>query len=237
MAQKVNRVGEKYITNEGYQIEIIEYFGATNITIKFLLTGEIVRNLQYSHIKRGLVANFFHPSVYGIGYFGRGIYNNKQHSSIYDCWRGILRRCYAKENRYKTYRDTVVHESWHNFQVFAKWYEENYVEGYEIDKDIICPNCKIYSPETCAFVPQEINKIFTNIKCKKSSLPTGVVFNKGIYEVRLCKYGKQINLGCFKEEMLALSAYKIEKEKYVKEVAEKWKDKIDNRVYNSLNNL
>ena len=234
---KKNRVGEKYITNEGYEIEIIEYFGATNITVKFSLTGEIVKNLQYSHIKRGLVANFFHPSVYGIGYFGRGFYNNKQHSTIYDTWRGMLRRCYAKEERYNTYKDVTVCEEWHNFQNFAKWYEDNYVDGYEIDKDIICSNCRIYNPETCCFVPQEINKLLTNIKSKKSSLPTGVVLNNGVYEVYMCRYGKQIRLGSFKEEFLAVNMYKTAKEEYIKEVADKWKDKIDIRVYNSLINL
>lgn len=234
---KKDRVGEKYITNEGYEIEIIEYFGATNITIKFSLTGEIVKNLQYSHIKRGLVANFFHPSVYGMGYFGRGIYNNKQHSTIYDTWRGMLRRCYAKEERYSTYKDVIVCKEWHNFQNFAKWYEDNYVDGYEIDKDIICSNCRIYSPETCCFVPQEINKLLTNIKSKKSSLPTGVVLNNGVYEVYMCRYGKQIRLGSFKEEFLAVNMYKTAKEEYIKEVADKWKDKIDIRIYNSLINL
>ena len=30
-----NRVGEKYITNEGYEIEIIDYFNSYNSTILF----------------------------------------------------------------------------------------------------------------------------------------------------------------------------------------------------------
>ena len=47
-----NRVGEKYITNEGYEIEIIEYFGANNCTIKFN-DDTISRNKKYRHVKNG----------------------------------------------------------------------------------------------------------------------------------------------------------------------------------------
>ena len=50
MPKIVDRVGEKYITNEGYEIEIIEYFGANNCTIKFN-DGTISRNKKYIYKK------------------------------------------------------------------------------------------------------------------------------------------------------------------------------------------
>lgn len=34
---KINRVGEKFITNEGYGIEIIEYTNSHNCDVKILL--------------------------------------------------------------------------------------------------------------------------------------------------------------------------------------------------------
>ena len=41
-------------------------------------------------------------------------------------------------------------------------------------------------------------------------------------------------LGCFNNPEDAFQAYKLAKEAYIKDVANKWKDKIDLRVYNAL---
>ena len=48
--------------------------------------------------------------------------------------------------------------------------------------------------------------------------------------------GKQEYLGCFKTELEAFNAYKVAKEAFVKEQAEKWKGKIDDKAYNALMN-
>ena len=60
--------------------------------------------------------------------------------------------------------DCSVYEGWHNFQNFAKWYEDNYYEIEEeqmhLDKDILVKGNKVYSPDTCVFVPETINGLF-----------------------------------------------------------------------------
>ncbi|MGD4514716.1 hypothetical protein QT738_22630, partial [Xanthomonas citri pv. citri] len=48
--------------------------------------------------------------------------------------------------------------------------------------------------------------------------------------------GKQERLGLFKTEIEAFNAYKKAKESFIKEQAEKWKDKIDDRAYEALMN-
>lgn len=48
--------------------------------------------------------------------------------------------------------------------------------------------------------------------------------------------GCQSGWGCFTTELEAYNAYKEAKESFVKEQAEKWKGKIDNRAYNALMN-
>jgi hypothetical protein len=75
----------------------------------------------------------------------------------------MMMRCYSLKwsSKFPTYKDCIVDERWHNFQIFGEWFEENYVEGFELDKDILGKSSKIYSPETCCFVPQEINLMFT----------------------------------------------------------------------------
>jgi hypothetical protein len=46
--------------------------------------------------------------------------------------------------------------------------------------------------------------------------------------------GKSVHLGTFNTEIEAFQAYKTAKEAYIKEVANRWKDKIDPRVYEAL---
>ena len=46
--------------------------------------------------------------------------------------------------------------------------------------------------------------------------------------------GKRENLGYFNTELEAFNAYKIAKESFIKEQAEKWKSQIDVRAYEAL---
>ena len=48
--------------------------------------------------------------------------------------------------------------------------------------------------------------------------------------------GKREFLGYFKTELEAFNAYKVAKETFVKEQANKWKSQIDPRAYNALMN-
>lgn len=42
---KLNRVGEKYKTKEGYEVVITEYFNGSNCTVEFE-NGVIVKNIK-----------------------------------------------------------------------------------------------------------------------------------------------------------------------------------------------
>ena len=66
----------------------------------------------------------------------------------------------------------------------------------------------------------------------------GVSYNKSANKFRayLYKNDKQQHLGYFNTELEAFNTYKIAKESYLKELANKWKDKIDPRAYNALMN-
>lgn len=51
------------------------------------------------------------------------------------------------------------------FSNFAEWFDKHHVEGWELDKDILVSGNRTYSPETCCFVPHEINVLFRcNVK-------------------------------------------------------------------------
>lgn len=107
----------------------------------------------------------------------------------------------------------------------------------EIDKDILFKNNKIYSPEKCIFVPHTINVIFTNKKSKSNNLPIGVWYHpKNKKYIAGCSFGDgdTKHLGSFDTPEEAFMVYKKVKEKYIKEVAEKYKNKIPLILYKSL---
>ena len=107
-------------------------------------------------------------------------------SNLYQRYYNMLSRCYNKKAKHYSCYGAIgvtVCEEWKCFQTFLSWCISNrepHMQDWQIDKDILCPDCKIYSPETCAFVPQEINKLFTNTK--NSSLSTGLTLKKGFIQ-------------------------------------------------------
>ena len=151
-------------------------------------------------------------------------------------WYSMLRRCYSNKvhDKYPSYRNCKVCNEWLLFSGFKKWFDEHYVEGWCLDKDILIKGNKVYSPETCCFVPNELNLIFSH-KPRKIKLPQGVTLNKqGKYVARISIHGKETRLGQFNTPEEAFQSYKKAKEEWIKEVANKYKDQLEPRVYDAL---
>lgn len=226
-----HRIGEIHFNTYNETFKIVEYNNQKNIKIKF--KDGTIKIVTYQSIKSGKIKNPNSPQKYGLGYIGCGIYStkNKKH---YNVWNNMFQRCYSKkqEKNSPTYKDVNVCEEWYNFQVFAEWFENNYKEGFQLDKDILIKGNKIYSPETCCFVPQEINTLFVKNDSNRGKYPIGVTTSYGKPVAQIS--GK--NLGTFNTVDEAFKIYKIAKEKQIKEVADKWKTLIDPRVYQALYN-
>lgn len=241
MKEKINRVGEKHLSKFGGEFEIIKCKSATDLDVYFIEYDCIVSRVQYSQIKKGNIVCPLFPTVYNIGCIGIGKYN--AYSPIYKIWCGILERCYDESKRWKhiTYKDCTICEEWHNFQNFAKWYEENYYEcnGEEmaLDKDILIKGNKIYSPQTCIFVPKRINTLFTKRQNDRGELPIGLHINNNNKIVARCNtLNERKYLGSFSlnEPFKAFTCYKNFKEKYIKEVADEYKDYIPTELYEAM---
>jgi len=156
----------------------------------------------------------------------------------YKVWHSMMNRCYSKKyhSKFPTYQNCSVCNEWTYLSNFKRWFDENYVDGYVLDKDILVKGNKVYSPETCCFVPEEINLLLLNNKKKRGNLPIGVTFRDNSYYAIMTKHNKTKHIGIFKTPIEAFNAYKIEKEKYVKELADKYfkEGKINIEVYNAL---
>lgn len=157
----------------------------------------------------------------------------------HDTWGNMLWRCYDSNFHTKqpTYKDCSVCEEWLLFSNFKKWFDENYVAGYQLDKDILVKGNKVYSPDTCCFIPQRLNTILTKpSKSKRHGLIGVRKRSNGRFGAVYTKDKKCVWLGTYGTEIEAFEAYKHAKESYVKDVAQEYYDKglIKESVYNAL---
>ncbi len=143
--------GALHVSNNSGEFKIMSYGGEFNVIIVFLKTGFATRTCCKS-IRSGEIKDRLSPSVMGVGFIGEGEYQstlNGVNTKAYSTWRGMFDRSYGDhEKNNKTYAGCSVCPDWHNFQNFAQWFEQNYIEGYQLDKDIKIEgnkfeNCKV----------------------------------------------------------------------------------------------
>lgn len=161
----------------------------------------------------------------------------------YVVWSNMLNRCYNKtyHKTHPTYIGCYVSDNFKSFQYFARWCNSQIgfgVDGFHLDKDLISEGNYEYSENTCAFVPARLNTLLNENKRIKGVLPTGVCFSnkRNMYYSQISKYGVKYVLGYYMSIKEAFEVYKLNKEAYIKELANVYKDSVDARVFNSLLN-
>nr|DAJ41339.1 MAG TPA: hypothetical protein [Caudoviricetes sp.] len=251
MVAKIDRTGEENVNNFGSEMVIVECRKNNDIDVYFPEYDWTFKNATYQSFKNSLIKCPYEKRVYGVGYLGEGKYKSKENGKItrvYKTWQHMLERCYDEkyQKRQPTYKDCTVCEEWHNFQNFAEWYYNNYykIEGQQmnLDKDILIKGNKVYSPETCIFVSQTINKLFIKRDGKRGDSVIGTSPVNGKYKV-YCRLinpktgkSKQEYLGYYDTQEKAFEIYKYYKEKNIKQVADYYKGQIPTILYNALYN-
>ena len=148
----------------------------------------------------------------------------------YEVWKHMLGRCYSKKSleSYPSYIGTSVCNEWLYASAFRKWMEQQDWHGKCLDKDIIAPGSKLYSPETCAFVLQATNKFVIASDASRGSYPVGVNLFKRTGEYRAqCSNpftGERGYLGLFSTPQAAHEAWRKRKHELAQLVAAKESD-------------
>lgn len=238
-----NKIGEIRIMNCGMKAEIIEYRNCNDIDIKFE-DGYIKKRISYKHFLEENVSHPFIPTLLNVGYIGETNTSDGSGKLLksYKCWSGMIQRCYDPKQHIKhpTYKDCEVCEEWKCYANFKKWYDENIyeIEGerMHLDKDILIKGNKIYSPDTCVFVPQCINSLFTKCNSKRGNLPIGVTLHNHKYRASLSTSEGRITSKVYDTKEEAFLVYKEIKEKEIKRVADLYKDKIPQKLYDAMYN-
>lgn len=181
-------------------------------------------------------------TVIGVGYISKGIYKSRLDGDMtheYISWRDMIHRCYNPRliDKYPTYSECEVCDEWHDFQNFAKWSDDSNFSGlgYHVDKDLLVQGNKVYSPENCCLLPPELNFLI-RIHSPNPTCLVGTTFHKrcGKWQSMISKNGKRVYLGMFNNEMDAHLCYVEEKERFVREEAQLWRERIDPRAYDAL---
>ena len=236
---KIKYDGMVVNTNSFGKAVVVNYINKKKVEVVFLDTG----HKDYFWMKdviKGNIRDNYAKTTCNVGLKGdtssmQGL--NEKHV-LYEKWSSMISRCYGKNIR-KAYVGCSVGSSFRNYSTFFSWCEDQVgfdQDGWELDKDILVKGNKVYSEDTCCFVPAEINVMFTKTDALRGKHPIGVQYYKpsDCFRAYVGCYSKRIYLGQFNTELEAFRAYKQAKEAYIKEVANKWKDQIDPRVYEAL---
>ncbi len=152
------KIGEIIQSHKDGKYEVIEKLENSRYRIRFLDTG-YETTAQSTKVRVGTVRDHYKPFKFGVGYLGEMAGNTRKNGRSYSIWHNMLLRCYYRKDqkKNKAYNDVSVCEEWHNYSNFHKWYEENYIEGTELDKDALSGESKVYSPKTCCFLTRQEN--------------------------------------------------------------------------------
>jgi hypothetical protein len=246
---KYEYLNERFQCNNGEWFTIIEYNKNDDITIQFD-DGTKMFKQRSGSIKKGNIKNPNHiytsnsliPTVYDIGYLGIGKFTPKDYKKYYDKWYHMIQRCYSENKQLTaiTYIGCSIDPIWHNFQNFCLYCEDpinGYIEGFDLDKDILFKGNKVYGSDTCCFVPSEINNLFTKSNNKRGKYPIGITLTQGKFRVRLMINGIKKDLGSFYTIDKAFQTYKEAKEKQIQWMALTWfkqKKMITEKVFNAI---
>lgn len=147
---------------------------------------------------------------------------------FYKTWTHMLERCYSNKTQktQPTYKGCTVCYEWLIFSCFKKWMETQNWKNKQLDKDILIPGNKIYSPDSCLFVDGKINKLLNDHRSNRGKYPQGVSFHKTTKKFR-ANYSvncSQKFLGSFDSIDKAELVYKQAKSKHLTSIANEQSD-------------
>lgn len=161
-------VGETYTGKNGERFKVLSHYRDAYYLAQFIETG----NLQYiSARKIPEIYDCSKPYVLGVGYFKCTSDPIMRFDGLakhfHQCWIGMITRCHKGGKQYNAWKTTTICDEWYNFANFYRWAaEQPFVPDcrWNLDKDLFAyPDRKIYSPDTCCFLPSGLNASLCNL--------------------------------------------------------------------------
>ena len=245
-----NRIAyEKYIgkifnLRDGSSVIVEKYVRQDEIYVRFLDSNtpeNYLHKCTLSSIKLGHLLNpyggerYVWKKICGVGINNANYHTQWKEGGVrkicpfYKCWRHMIERCYSKKvlSRCPSYSGCSVDPSWHYFMTFKAWMETQDWEGKQLDKDLKVKGNKVYGPDTCYFIPSNVNTFLTENKLNNTGLPVGVVLWGGRYKAQISNLGRgRLTFGNYLTESEAAEAYGKKKVELANELADQQTDPI-----------
>lgn len=176
--------------------------------------------------------------IYGVGVndidFVVNDRGNKRPSYTY--WHSMLKRCYdpIEHKNYPRYIGCTVIDDWKYLSKFEDWFKTQNWYGRQLDKDLLFINNKLYSPDTCVFIPSRVNGFLTDRSRFMSAYGTGIsILPSGNFRA-VCNdpyTNKRVNIGTFETVEDAKKAWYHAKHEFACKLAA---EETDERIINAL---
>lgn len=139
----------------------------------------------------------------------------KTGSKAHQVWSSMMRRVYRPSTacHERVYGNVEIESSWHDFQTFAAWYYEqinrfeNSDISWDVDKDLLVPGNKIYSPNMCCVIPHQVNSLFISGRLRRGKYPLGVSRQNLRFKAQVNESGRLKYLGLYGTVREAQLAY------------------------------
>ena len=216
-------------------MELIEYNNYDDVVVRFLPPYECKRKTKIDHFKNGDLVNPYAPTICGFGIVGNKYPTHKENGKTYRreylIWTNMIKRCYDEAHRYKNpaYINCECDLRWQKYEDFYEWLhsQPNYdildqINDLALDKDILIKGNRIYGPDECCLVTQNLNNIMLKSDAIRGDFPIGVHYHKvnNKYVAQCGGKRKHSYLGSFPTVEEAFDTYKQFKEKEIKKLAQ-----------------
>lgn len=150
-------------------------------------------------------------------------------------WHDMIRRTSAVDRvKNSSYANTTVCDEWSDFESFSEWFVgQPKLPGWVLDKDLLSSGGKIYSPETCCFIPREINQMLVCNRRDSGGFP-GVYRRGSKFVARVRARNKRIHVGTYGAPEEALADYLSVKAELLSAEADAYRHSLDPRAYQAL---
>lgn len=169
---------EKHYANDGSEFIILKTFlkprkNSSTLNhrmwvVQFTETGTTM-TVYRDNACKGKLKDPYKRSVYGQGYLGFVDKSKSYYKQANQLWRNMMKRCYSQKDTKGYYGKAFVDERWkcfsnfledlpklNNFNLWLKGFKSGV--KYNLDKDLLSADNKIYSRDTCQFVTEYENK-------------------------------------------------------------------------------
>ena len=156
-----------------------------------------------------------------------GIYSKRVWCPYYRTWHNMLKRCYSERfhKARPTYIGCEVCPEWKLFSQFRSWMDTQDRVGKQLDKDFLGDG-KLYSPETCCFVPKWLNSLLIDCGRARGKYPTGVYQHHNKFQAQIRINGVRKYLGLFNTPKEANLVYCKTKKQHVYDLMRDYPDQL-----------